>query len=906
MSQPGKSENDAVIKLAQYLTGLTVHQDAYREIGKALIGFFETDMVAFGTRNGAGRVTVDSWRFRNEADSHRWTAAIEELRGPAVVSSETGKAIIQSVGEVLETGFIASQRFAVPGGENQVEMVYLPISRESRVTAVMLVGHIKTKPLPKSLLSTYLAVSGLAGTVISRLSNEREVVKHRLHLEELVEARTAELTRTNTRLKLEIRERREAEKRVDHLNRVLRAISAVNQLIVRQKDRHLLLKSVCEILVEMRGYHNAWIALMLESGEITDLAKAGFQEKVFRPMARMLERGTKTACIRHCIDHGDVLVVQNPSKSCRDCPLSAGYSDRSGMTVRLEHSGQVFGLLAVSIPFEFTDNLEEKRLLKEIADDIAFALHNLEQDERRQNAETRLAQSEERFRLLFDTMNDGFALHEMIMDEQGKPVDYRFLLANPAFEQITGIKTADIIGKKLRDILPGTEQSWVDTYGKVVRTGKSIRFERYEQNLKKHFDVVAYCPKAGQFATIITDITGRKDMEDQLRQAHKMQAIGTLAGGIAHMFNNALTVIMGNIDLLKMEYETDDRLMETLEDMRASGRRMTEQTSLLLAYSEGGKYSVQTISLSTVVSGVLTLQKHTLHPDVRVVTEVPPDIYSVEGDPSQMRMILSALIANANEAMEGPGEIRISTRNVIIDETFIQNHPGLQPGPHVCLCVEDNGKGMDEETRQRIFEPFFTTNFMGRGLGMPAVYGIVRNHDGMITVDSRPGKGTSVKIYLPAGPIAMARETGLPVMEPRETESAMVSEPKIALTGDKQTILVIEDEERLLKMDRQMLERLGYEVLEAKNGEEAVKTAETFNGSIDLALLDIKLPDMSGNQVYPLIKKARPTLKVIVCSGYSIDGPAREILNAGAQAFIQKPFSIATLTEMLKQVLEDN
>ena len=214
--------------------------------------------------------------------------------------------------------------------------------------------------------------------------------------------------------------------------------------------------------------------------------------------------------------------------------------------------------------------------------------------------------------------------------------------------------------------------------------------------------------------------------------------------------------------------------------------------------------------------------------------------------------------------------------------------PGLKPGPYVCLTVEDDGKGMNEQTRNGMFEPFFTTKFQGRGMGMAAVYGIVKNHDGWIYVDSELGKGTTVRIYLPAIEI-----------EIEKPEDAEAETP--AGSG---TILMIEDEDMVIDVTRTMLEMLGYRVMVAKTGKDAIHIAETFDGQIDLALLDIKLPDISGINLYPLIMKARSNLKVIVWSGYSIDGPAREILDAGAQDFLHKPFTFAALSEKLKEVLK--
>ena len=261
---------------------------------------------------------------------------------------------------------------------------------------------------------------------------------------------------------------------------------------------------------------------------------------------------------------------------------------------------------------------------------------------------------------------------------------------------------------------------------------------------------------------------------------------------------------------------------------------------------------------------------------------------SIEADNEQMQMVLSAIITNANDAIEDKGRITISAKNEEIDEDFIKVYPALKPGPYVSITFEDNGKGMDEETKDGIFEPFFTTHFMVRGLGMAAVYGIIKNHDGWITVDSELGKGTRIVIYLPA-------------VEGKVKEE---KEPKADVVSGTGTVLLVEDEDVVAEVTQTMLEKLGYRVMVAKTGKGAIHITETFDGQIDLALLDIKLPDINGRNLYPLIMKARSNLKVIVFSGYSIDGPAREILDEGAQDFIQKPFSLATLSEKLKEVLE--
>ena len=394
--------------------------------------------------------------------------------------------------------------------------------------------------------------------------------------------------------------------------------------------------------------------------------------------------------------------------------------------------------------------------------------------------------------------------------------------------------------------------------------------------------------------TIYRDVTEMRKMEAQLQEIQKMKAIATLAGGVAHKFNNALSSITGYTGLLEMDYPQDEKITGYTGSMKESAHLMAHLTDQLLAYARGGKYNAEVLSLNSSVKDTLALLQHTLDPSVHVETDLPLDVMKIEADSTQMQMVLSAIVANSNEAMEGPGRIRISTRNMDLDQEFIRDHPGLKPGPHVSLSIEDDGKGMDEETRNRIFDPFFTTHFMGRGLGMASVYGVVKNHDGAITVDSELEKGTRVRIYLPA----ISAES-------KEQGAKAVKQPEVEIATGEGTILVIEDEEPLVEMFRQILERLGYRMLEAKTGKEAVELAKTFDGQIDLALLDIKLPDMDGGKVYPLIMEARPDLKVIVCSGYSIHGPAQDILDAGAEGFIQKPFSIAPFAEKLKEVLGD-
>ncbi len=380
----------------------------------------------------------------------------------------------------------------------------------------------------------------------------------------------------------------------------------------------------------------------------------------------------------------------------------------------------------------------------------------------------------------------------------------------------------------------------------------------------------------------------KQKFQNQLQQSYKIEAIETLAGGIAHKFNNSLSVITGNIELLKMAIPDNKDIDHYADRMMVSVQNMANLSNQLLAYAEGGKYQPKSLSLTNFLNNTLSTIKRKITSTIKMETDIPANIFNMKGDRTQIQMLLSAIIENSVEAMENEGCIKIIVKNKEVKDKFAQQHPGLKTGSYVCLRIVDDGKGMDEETRRRIFEPFFTTNFQGRGLGMAAAYGIVKNHNGWIDVDSEPGRGTMIDIYLPAVDVPIKKTL----------------EPDMEILIGTETILLIEDEEMIMTVEKTMLERLGYSVLPAKSGEDAIDIVKNFNGNIDLAILDMGLPDMGGEELYPLLMGFRPNLKVIVCSGYSVDGPAQDVLDAGAQAFIQKPFAFTELSAKLRLVIE--
>ena len=504
-----------------------------------------------------------------------------------------------------------------------------------------------------------------------------------------------------------------------------------------------------------------------------------------------------------------------------------------------------------------------------------------------------LHRSEGRYRELFKTTSDLVYTQDL----RG-----RFLTVNPALRKAFGYASEDLIGRPASDFMTDRARRYfkpeyldvlqqkgfaegVSSY--FAKDGRKIYVE-YRSHLV-HPDASDACVSG-----IARDVTERVEAEREIRrlqeemvQIQKMEAIGTLAGGIAHDFNNLMMGIQGRISLMQMEAGTGASQATHLREMETCVQSAVDLTRQLLGFAQGGRYEVESADLNRLVRGGTEMFGRT-RKEIAIELALADDLWPVAVDRGQIEQVLLNLYLNAWQSMPSGGRLTVGTENVSLDgsgEAIV----GLAPGRHVCITIADTGVGMDEATRSRLFEPFFTTRHMGRGtgLGLASAYGIVRHHGGTIRVDSAKGRGSLFSIYLPAE--SAVKEAGGP------------AEPETARGNGM--ILLVDDEALILDVGQEMIQALGYEVLTADGGEAAVACFAEEKDRIDLVILDMIMPRMSGEATFERLRAMDPNVSVLLSSGYSIDGQAQEILDRGCRGFLQKPFSLQVLSAKIKEVM---
>jgi signal transduction histidine kinase/ActR/RegA family two-component response regulator len=383
-----------------------------------------------------------------------------------------------------------------------------------------------------------------------------------------------------------------------------------------------------------------------------------------------------------------------------------------------------------------------------------------------------------------------------------------------------------------------------------------------------------------------------RQSEDQLRQSQKMEAVGKLAGGIAHDFNNLLSVVLSYASLALKSLDPKEPLTGNLKEIRNAAERAAQLTKQLLAFSRQQVLAPAIVDLSEVVTRLDKMLQRLIGEDIELKTVPGSNLHLVKVDPAQIEQVIMNLAVNARDAMPAGGSLTIETANVVLDEAYAQTHPGVRPGPHVLLAVSDTGAGMDAQTQLRIFEPFFTTKEVGKGtgLGLSTVFGIVQQSGGHIGLYSEPDKGSTFKVYFPK------------TEDLAHVPATLATQP--ATLAGSETLLLVEDEQQLRNLARVILEKNGYQVMEAQNGEEALLLSERFSGSIDLLVTDVIMPKMNGRQLAEKITASRPTTPVLYISGYTDSTIVRHGVSENGIYFLQKPITPDTLLRKVREVLD--
>jgi hypothetical protein len=503
----------------------------------------------------------------------------------------------------------------------------------------------------------------------------------------------------------------------------------------------------------------------------------------------------------------------------------------------------------------------------------------------RQRAEEALRTREAYHRTILENIGDAV----FIADHEG-----RYLEVNPRACELTGYGREELLQLRVADTYPPQDQAAAALRVAELGSGRAAVVER--ALLRKDGTVLTVESNSrrlpdGRVFGAVRDITERKRLEEQLRQAQKMEAIGRLAGGIAHDFNNVLTAIFGYTDLLREDLPEASSARQDLEEVRKAAQRAAALTRQLLAFSRQQVLQPLVLSLNELVEDIDNMLQRLLGEDVELRLALAPDAGNVRADPGQLQQVLMNLVVNARDAMPTGGKLIIETANVELTEQYAELHQPVIPGPYVMLAVTDTGTGMDLETRAKVFEPFFTTKEKGRGtgLGLSTVYGIVKQSGGYIWVYSEPGRGTTLKTYLPrvnAPPEALA--------PPREA---------VTLVGTE-TILVAEDDEMLRPLAKGLLQKLGYTVLEAENAAQALAEARRHPGPIHLLVADVVMPGASGRELARQLAQSRPDTRVLYVSGYTDDAIVHHGMLEPGLAFLQKPFTPDALARKVRQVLD--
>ncbi len=742
--------------------------------------------------------------------------------------------------------------------------------------------HVRTSSRPHFSGGRLVGITGVMVDLTARKLAEDELGRYRERLEDLVAERTSDLARAN---------------------RMLKILTDCNQTIVRGVDENTLLQSVCDLIADAGGYPLAWVGLARDDGSVGVAARAG-RHSDFLDSAdiRWVDTANGRGPTGTTIRTGLAQVVRDTRtgeglEPWRDEALRRGFLSSMSLPIRCE--GAVTGALTIYAPVEDAFHEAEADLLNELASDLSFGITALRQRTARNQAEKALIESEARYRGLVEMSPDAIAVHD------GR----QLLFVNSAAADLMGLEDKDsAIGMSVLGFVhPDSRPIVAARVREMLSEWKMAplveeRFQKVDGTPVDVETVAMAVMWEGTPAVQVSfrDISGRKRAEAerdrlqaQLVQAQKMELLGSLAGGLAHDFNNMLAVILGHAELMRGGLSEGDPLLGELGEIEKAARRSSDLTMRLLAFARKQTIAPRVLDLNSTISALLGMLGRLIGEGIDLVWRPADDLWAVRVDPVQIDQVLTNLCVNARDAISGVGTVIIETRNVRVREQGERRAHHLPAGEYVLLSVSDDGSGMDETTQAHLFEPFFTTKEtgLGTGLGLATVYGIVKQNNGFIDVITAPREGSTFLIHLPR--------------DPGRAEPAQATAPGMQAGPARgmETILLVEDEPGILAVCHRILEELGYTVLSADTPGRAMELAGENRGRIDLLVTDVVMPQMNGPELYRRLVADMPDLDCLYMSGYSADFISRQGVLDESVNFIQKPFSMNELADGIRKAL---
>lgn len=715
-----------------------------------------------------------------------------------------------------------------------------------------------------------------------RVLTLKEISRNTLRrLQQQVRSNTAELLEANRKLKQEIRERERAEL-------ITRTLFRISSAVNTTKSLSDLYGSIHTILGEIMDLRNFMIAIyQKENSKILFpyfVDTRDYKLNSYDPFRTDNSLTGEVITTREPVFHGDEVLKKRAAEN-----RIIGTLPRVWLGVPLKIKGEVIGVMATQSyedPKQFS--AIDLDILNSVSDQVALAI------ERKRNEEA-LKTSERRYRNIIESIEEGY----FEVDCEGYPA-----LVNRAMCEMLGYSEDELIGmdsdqpvdEEGRKKLKETFSEVLDT--RLLGEARELEICRKGGETRYAETVVTAIRNSARelvgFRGIARDVTfrkieeaSRKELEEQLEQSQRLESLGTLAGGVAHDFNNLLMGIQGRTSLMLADLPDEHQHRTQLTSIQEYLKSAADLTDRLLGFARGGKYEVVPVDLNALIDKCVAMFGRT-RKEITIGRSLREDLHPVEADANQMEQVLINLLVNAAQAMPDGGFIEVGTNNVKLDLASSRLHE-LPPGNYVRMLISDTGQGMDQRTLAKIFDPFFTTKPVGcgTGLGLAMVYGIICNHAGKISVVSEPGYGTTFTVLLPATAKQVVTRT----------------EPVEQVLYGSETILLVDDEQMIVEVGRQILETLGYTVLTATSGLDAIALYNKNKEDIKLVIMDMIMPKMSGGELFDRLKRINPAVKVLLCSGYSMDGQAREILDKGCNGFIQKPFSVPQLSAKLREAI---